>query len=326
MMAEPAGRGAVRSYVEVARPDHWVKNVFMLLGVLLAFFYHPGPPSLRLAGPLALAIAAVCLVASSNYALNELLDGPTDRAHPLKRHRPVPSGRVRPPLVVLEWLLLALGGLGMAVLVNWPFAAAALGLWLMGIVYNVPPLRTKEWPYLDVLTESMNNPLRLVMGWFVVIPGQVPPVSLTLAYWMLGAFFMAVKRLAEYRRFADAESAAAYRRSFAHYTVERLLVGIVFYATVSALFAGIFIVRYRLELILAVPLLAGLFAFYLRMGFKPDSAAEHPERLHRESGLMLYLAACLAVVIVLMLTDLPFLYRWFRVEPITVSPLWTIGR
>jgi decaprenyl-phosphate phosphoribosyltransferase len=325
-MKQPRHHRGIWPYLEVARPDHWVKNVFMILGVLLAFFYQPEAPSPRLAGSLALALAAVCLVASSNYALNELLDGPTDRAHPVKRHRPVPSGRVSPPLVVLEWLLLAAGGLALAALVNWPFAAAALGLWLMGIVYNVPPLRTKEWPYLDVLTESMNNPFRLLLGWFVVIPGRVPPVSLTLAYWMLGAFFMAVKRLAEYRRFADAESAAAYRRSFGHYTVERLLVGIVFYATVSALFAGIFIVRYRLELILAVPLLAGLFAFYLRMGFKPDSAAEHPERLHRESGLILYLATCLAVVIVLMLTDLPFLYRWFRVEPIAVSPLWTIGR
>ena len=28
----------------------------------------------------------------------------------------------------------------------------------MGVVYNVPPLRTKEWPYLDVLSESVNNP------------------------------------------------------------------------------------------------------------------------------------------------------------------------
>lgn len=316
----------MRPYLEVARPNHWVKNVFMILGVLLAFFYQPATLSLHLAGALALALAAVCLVASSNYTLNELLDGPTDQAHPAKRHRPVPSGRVRPRLVVLEWLLLAAGGLTLAALVNRPFAAAALGLWLMGIVYNVPPLRTKQWPYLDVLTESMNNPLRLLLGWFVVIPGRVPPVSLTLAYWMLGAFFMAVKRLAEYQRFADVGTAAAYRRSFGHYTVERLLVSIVFYATVSALFGGIFIVRYRLELILSVPLLAGLFAFYLRVGFRPDSAAEHPERLHRETGLMLYLAASLAVVIVLMVTDLPFLYRWFRVEPIAVSPLWTIGR
>jgi len=325
-MTERRRGGSIQPYVEVARPDHWVKNVFMILGVLLAFFYQPEPPSARLALSLALALAAVCLVASSNYALNELLDGPTDRSHPVKRNRPVPSGRVHPPFVVLEWLLLAAGGMALAALVNPPFAAVALGLWLMGIVYNVPPLRTKEWPYLDVLTESVNNPLRLLLGWFVVIPGRVPPVSLTLAYWMLGAFFMAVKRLAEYQRFADASSAAAYRRSFGHYTVERLLVGIVFYATVSALFAGIFIVRYRLELILTVPLLAGLFAFYLRMGFKPDSAAEHPERLHRERGFMLYLAACLAVAIVLMLTDLPFLYRWFHVEPIAVSPLWTIGR
>ena len=318
-------RGGLWPYVEVARPDHWVKNVFMILGVLLALFYRPGVPAAGWVGTLLVALLATCLVASSNYALNELLDGPTDRAHATKRYRPVPSGRVRPGLVIAEWAALAACGLALAWQVNRPFAAAALALWLMGIVYNVPPLRTKEWPYLDVLTESLNNPIRLLLGWFVLIPGRVPPVSLTLAYWMLGAFFMAVKRLAEYRRFANAEAASAYRRSFGHYTVERLLVGIVFYATTSALFAGIFIVRYRLELILAVPLFAGLFAVYLRMGLRPESAAEHPERLHREAGLVLYAAVCLAVAVALMVTDLPFLYRWFRVEPIAVSPLWTIG-
>ena len=97
-MTESTARGGLRPYVEVARPDHWVKNVFMLLGVLLALFYAPEAPGGALTGSLVLAFASVCLVASSNYALNEWLDAPTDRAHRAKQHRPVPSGRVRPAL------------------------------------------------------------------------------------------------------------------------------------------------------------------------------------------------------------------------------------
>src|SRR5438270_4288919 len=129
----------------------------------------------------------------------------------------------------------------------------------MGIAYNVPPLRTKEWPYVDVLSESVNNPIRLLLGWFALITGRFPPLSLTIAYWMIGAFFMAMKRLAEYRHIGDPRVAAAYRRSFAYYTEERLLVSLFFYSTTCALFAGIFIVRYHLELILFAPLGAGLF-------------------------------------------------------------------
>jgi len=44
----------------------------------------------------------------------------------------------------------------------------------MGLVYNVPPLRTKDRQYLDVLSESINNPLRFMLGWTAVIGSLLP--------------------------------------------------------------------------------------------------------------------------------------------------------
>ena len=318
-------RVPLRPYVEIARADHWIKNAFMLLGVLLAVFYRPEVFAAASLWPLAIAVAATCLVASSNYVINELLDAPQDLSHPEKRHRPVPSGRVRPWLGYLEWLALAAAGLALAAAVNPLFAASAATLWLMGLAYNVPPVRLKELPYLDVLSESFNNPLRLALGWFALVPDRFPPVSLALAYWMIGAFFMAMKRLAELRHIRDRDALAQYRRSFRYYTEERLLVSILFYASACALFGGIFIVRYRLELILFVPLLAGFMAYYFKIGMQPDSAAQHPERLHHERGFVLYTAACLAAFVLLMFTSIPPIYDWFRVEPAHIAPLWTIG-
>jgi 4-hydroxybenzoate polyprenyltransferase len=324
--ATAAHASSFRAYVEIARPDHWFKNVFMLLGILLALFYRPElltPAAIR---PVGLAIAATCLIASSNYVLNELVDGPRDRLHPDKRHRPVPSGRVSAPAALLEWALLAVAGLGLAFSANVDVGLAGIGLWAMGVIYNVPPVRTKEWPYLDVLSESLNNPLRLLLGWFAIETDHVPPLSLVLAYWMVGAFFMTVKRYAEYRRIDDRQTLAAYRGSFAHYTEERLLLSLLFYATTCALFLGIFIVRYHLELILFVPAASGLFAVYLRLGMKPDSPAQRPERLYRERGFVLYVAAISVLFVVLMFTRIPALYHWFNVEPAGTAPLWTLGR
>ena len=62
----------------------------------------------------------------------------------------------------------------------------------MGTFYNMPPIRTKELPYIDVLTESINNPIRLLLGWFALVDNRIPPASLLIAYWALGAFFMAL--------------------------------------------------------------------------------------------------------------------------------------
>ncbi len=311
-------------YAMIARPDHWIKNVFMGLGVLLACFYHPDLLSLRSIGPIVLAVIATCIIASSNYVINEVLDAPTDRSHPVKKNRPIPSGKVFLPLAYVEWIGLGLIGLGLASLVNRPFFFSALSLLVMGLIYNIPPVRAKDHAYLDVLTESVNNPIRLLLGWFAVTRSEFPPVSLLISYWMIGAFFMAAKRFSEYRAIGDPAVAAAYRSSFRHYDEQKLLVSMFFYTTCFALFLGVFIVRYHLELILIFPLFAGFVCYYLNIAFKNDSATASPEKLYQERGLMTFLFVCLAAFVLLMLIHIPFLYQLFNVqiEPSPVSPLW----
>jgi len=308
-------------YLTLARPEYWVKNVFMLLGVVLAWFYHPAVWGLHVVGRVAWALASVSVLASSNYVLNEILDAPTDRQHPTKRRRPIAAGEIGSAGAWAEWLLLAVLGLAMAWLVNGAFLAAGAALLAMGVVYNVPPLRAKQVAYVDVLSESLNNPLRLLLGWFTISQAEVPPVSLLAAYWMAGAFFMATKRLAEYRMLGR-EQAVAYRRSFRGYGEESLIVSAFFYATVAALFLGVFIIRYHLELILGVPLIAGLFSYYLHVALKPASAAQAPERLWREWGLMLYLFLCAAVLVGLKFVHIPAMYDLLNVPPSVTPPLW----
>jgi len=324
-VAERPARIDFRAYVQIARIDHWFKNSFMMLGVILAVFYEPQVAVWSSLAPLVVAVVATCLVASSNYVLNELLDGPNDLLHPEKRHRPVPSGRVRPGLAYAEWLLLAAAGLGLALSLNVYFFVSALSLWVMGIAYNVPPVRTKEWPYLDVLSESVNNPIRLMLGWFALVTAHFPPISLTISYWMVGAFFMAMKRYAEYRQIGNPAVAAAYRRSFEYYNEERLLISLFFYATACALFAGIFIVRYHPELILFAPLAAGLFAYYMKLGLQPDSPVQNPEKLYRQRGFVAYLVVCFLAFVVLMFTSIPKMYDLFNIAPSDMTPLWILG-
>jgi len=312
-------------YIQLARVDHWIKNVFMLLGVVLALFLDPSRVSLRGSLPaILLALLATCLVASSNYVLNEVLDAPTDRLHPEKHRRPAASGLIRPGIAMAEWLALAAVGLSLAWLVNPYVFASALAFWVMGMTYNIPPIRTKEIPYLDVLSEALNNPIRLLLGWFAVIAGSVPPVSLLIAYWMVGAFFMAIKRMAEYRHIDSPEMAANYRSSFGYYNEDRLLASITFYTVIGAIFTGVFVVRYHLELILAMPLVAGLFAYYMKIGLRRNSPAQSPERLYRERKFIVYMLGCSLILTILMFTDIPVLYDLFNVSSAKTLPLWTL--
>ena len=253
---------------------------------------------------------AVCLVASSNYVLNEIMDAPFDRHHPEKSRRAVPSGRVNVRLAYLEWLVLAAIGIGLGALLSFGLGAALAALWVMGCVYNIPPIRSKDIPYVDVLSEAVNNPLRMLVGWYIVNRAG-SPVSLLVSYWMVGCYFMAIKRFAEYRHIGDRSRAIAYRRSFAGITEQRLLISIVFYASAAMLFFGAFAMRYRIELIVSFPLIALVMAIYLAVGFRPDSAAQRPEGLYREPVLMAAVVACTVLVAILLFVDLPSVSRVF---------------
>ncbi|ODT01911.1 MAG: hypothetical protein ABS52_15965 [Gemmatimonadetes bacterium SCN 70-22] len=313
-MSSPEGallRTRLRAHLEIARPDHWFKNVFVIPGIVVAIGTIPVVDGRALVIRTLVGALAICTIASSYYTLNELLDAPYDRLHPTKHTRPVPAGEVNVAIGYAQWLVLFLAGMAIAWTVS-PFFMATLGmLWVMACLYNIPPIRTKDKPVLDVVSEAVNNPLRMMAGWFIVTSETLPPVSLLLSYWMIGCYFMALKRFAEFRNIDDPARAAAYRKSFAWYTADRLIVSVMFYAAASMLFFGAFCMRYRMELILAFPMVALVMAMYLRVALRPHSAAQQPERLYRERGLMAAVVGTTVLMAALLYVDLPAMHRFF---------------
>jgi decaprenyl-phosphate phosphoribosyltransferase len=301
------GRASWRDYVGIARPDHWIKNIFVLPGVALAVGLSEAVDWPTTLARLAIAMLATCLLASANYTINEWLDAKTDRHHPVKKMRPAALGRMSAPLVLLQWLLLAIVGLSLSWHLGKKFFLVATVLLIMGIIYNVPPLRTKDRPYLDVLSESINNPLRFMLGWTAVISALLPPSSILIAYWMGGAYLMAVKRYSEYRFIGDPQRAGLYRRSFLFYSEHSLLLSAIYYALTSALFLGVFLIKYRIELLLTIPFLALLFVWYLKIGMKHDSAAQKPEKLYKERAFMVYVCGVGALFTILLIVKIPWL-------------------
>ena len=86
-----------------------------------------------------LGMASVCLVASSNYVINEVLDAPSDRSHPVKRNRPVPSGQVSVPLAYVQWIALMVVGVGLGLQVSTPFAIVVFSPVGDGLHLQHPP-------------------------------------------------------------------------------------------------------------------------------------------------------------------------------------------
>ena len=297
-------------YIKIARPDHWFKNIFMLPGIIYALM-QANSFDQGIIVKILFGIISTCFIASSNYVINEWLDAEFDKFHPVKKNRPAITVGLKAKYVYMEYFLLSSLGLSISFLIGTNFFIVSTIFLLMGIIYNVFPIRSKDIAYIDVLSESINNPIRLMLGWFLIINGgEVLPISLIIGYWMAGAFLMSIKRFAEYRSIGE-KSALLYRKSFKYYNEDRLLTSAVFYAMCSTLFMGIFLVKHKLELIISFPFLCLIFVWYLSIGLKENSIVQTHEKLFKTKGFLLYSLFLGVLIIILSFVNIPFLYSIF---------------
>jgi len=163
------------------------------------------------------------------------------------------------------------------------FASLAL-LMFFALLYNISPIRLKDKAFLDVISESINNPLRLLLGWYAVVPAEVtalPPLPIILAWWFFGALLMSGKRYSEYRFINNDEISGSYRKSFKVYTEQRLIMAMIGYACLFCFCTGIAMAIYEPlnNLILVFPVIMLALMAYFRHAMKEETARLEPEQL-----------------------------------------------
>ena len=157
-------------------------------------------------------------------------------------------------------------------------------LMFFALLYNIPPVRLKDRAFLDVISESINNPLRLLLGWYAVVPAEVvamPPLSIILAWWFFGALLMTGKRYSEYRFIGDDELSGKYRKSFKVYDEGKLIMAMICYACLFCFCTGIAMAVYRPlnNLVLIFPMILLAILAYFRHAMREESARLEPEQL-----------------------------------------------
>ncbi len=287
-----------RALLREMRPHQWVKNVFVVAPLLFA------GPMLREHGELTGAVtlrvlagfAVFCLASSTTYILNDLHDLTADRAHPIKRHRPIASGAL-PERLAWAWFgaFLALAAVGALYVGPW-FAACVGAYFAMNLAYS-KGLKHVAW--VDTAVIAFGFLLRILAG------GEA--ASVQLSRWLvtctvLLALFLALGK----RKHELLTSDASHRVALSGYRASHLQIALWILAlgTVAA-YAGYTLdadtaQRFHTRLLpwtVPFPVL-GLWRFS-RLLDRPDTAHSPTERMLRDPLFVLNLLAWAGTTLVL---------------------------
>jgi len=194
--------------VELLRPRQWVKNAFVLVGLV---FGHAWRDAAMVEAAL-LATLAFCLASGAIYALNDARDVVQDREHPDKRARPVARGAVSPAEAIWIAAGIAAAALALAAWVDWRVAGIVAAYLALSAAYS---MGLKRVPVLDVVIIAAGFMLRLLAGTLGI--GIAPSSWLLACGFLLTLFLGFAKRRAEIARLE--EDAGRHRAVLEDYSV-----------------------------------------------------------------------------------------------------------
>jgi decaprenyl-phosphate phosphoribosyltransferase len=240
--------------LKLLRPVQWLKNLMLFFPPFLGgLILRPGLLPSGLA-----PFVSFCLASSATYVLNDILDRDNDARHPVKKGRPIPSGRVSLPTA---WAL----GLGCLATSLW-LARGVSGtfLWLLLsylVISSCYSLKLKELPVVDLFCIASGFLLRLEAG------GEAFQIVISdwlfLTVFLLAVFLATGKRLGE--KLGLGEGAGGHRKSLLSYP-EGFLPGTMYLTGAAVLVTYTQYVIVRHVMIYTVPLCCfGLLRFIMRV-------------------------------------------------------------
>jgi 4-hydroxybenzoate polyprenyltransferase len=180
------------------RPKQWAKNLLVFAGLVFSRNLFDPVNFLRsLAG-----FFAFCLLSGAVYIINDLADVASDRLHPLKRFRPIASGRLKPGAARVAAVIAAVLALAGGWALDWRFGLIGLGYFVMQLAYS---FKLKQMVVLDVMTVAAGFAFRAVAGTVLV--------HVTISSWLfvctiLGALFIALAKRRHELLFLESGGAA----------------------------------------------------------------------------------------------------------------------
>jgi len=176
------------SILRLIRTHQWVKNLFVFVPLMFSMHLFEW----NYLSNTILAFLIFCLASSAIYVINDIADIESDRAHPVKKNRPLPAGDISVPIaIIIASLLLVIVFLSMMYF-NYKFILMVVGFVALNVLYS---FWMKNIVILDVFSIAAGFSIRVLAGAFAI---QVPISSwLILTTMFISLFLGVMKRRSE---------------------------------------------------------------------------------------------------------------------------------
>lgn len=237
--------GVLFAILKTARPRQWLKNLALFATILMTGHLF----EMTAITSAVLGFIAYCLLSSSNYVFNDVMDAAHDRKHPFKKFRPVASGRLSKPVAIAISVIFVIAGLYISYSLNRLFFILAIVFILLEYSYTI---YLKHITVIDILTITAAYFIRVYAG--EAATGYHISVWIALATLSLALFLAIGKRRAELTLVEGYKGAlpSETRSSLSHYS-EKLL------DTYTAMFANSTFITYAFYTFLERPVNTGFF-------------------------------------------------------------------
>ena len=178
----------LQTYFYALRINHWIKNFVIFTAIIFSGKLFDLDLLLKSFN----AFFIFCLLSSTSYVLNDIIDYPFDRKHPIKKFRPIASGELSMPEATFIVFVLSLVSLILALFFSLPFFFLSLFFILLHFFYS---FTLKKQPVIDIFTISFSFMIRTFAG--ELATGFHIPIWLLLTIFFGSLFMAAVKRHAE---------------------------------------------------------------------------------------------------------------------------------
>ncbi len=178
----------IKIFARAMRVNQWIKNLIVFTTVIFTGKLF----DIGVVWTAFLAFCIFCLLSSTSYLLNDIIDYPYDRKHPIKRYRPIASGEISMQQATFSVFILTIISLLLSLLFSVSFFFLALLFILLHFFYS---LYLKKFPTVDIFSISFSFMIRAFAG--EVVTGYHIPSWLLLTIFFISLFMATVKRHAE---------------------------------------------------------------------------------------------------------------------------------